>query len=988
MAPKRPVQPGALRAYAISPVESDPKASAIRARELGFGGLLALGADATGPAWDTEPQRASIGAIAGAAKTQRLEVLASLWLDSIWSHHALAASDARKAFRPVSTADGVVDPRRPFEPLDGLEALTRPDDAALLAWWRARLDALRALGVVRFAVIDPSRAGQRLAARLREHGYPVVEIPSLSDGPLVAGSWSASTPLAVGDPKGQAQSDADHRRWELACVAFNLWGWVMPSRFEEGLETAVASLNQQMVVNHGPASPVRAVTGSDASLQIIVGGNGLLLAHNRTEACQSWPPANLPFDVAGLQAVAGFTIDGDLVAPHQTLLFHVAPTTAVRTTGSGDARTAADPELRITIGSITPAVDGGAFAVKRLAGEALAVRADIFADGHELIAAELLFRAEDEAEWRRVRMTAEPNDVWTAAVRGHRLGRHILAIEAWLDIWGGFVRDFGKKREAGLDLTLERQEGRALVAAAVTRATGSVAADLAELLARFEAASPADQDDLLGGADLITAMAAADDRPFQVRSFEQPVEVERTAAGFSSWYELFPRSQTDNKARHGTFADVAARLPQVAAMGFDTLYFPPIHPIGVTNRKGPNNSLTSGPDDVGSPYAIGGVEGGHDAIHPQLGTLDDFRALLSAAKVHGLEIALDFAIQCSPDHPWLKSHPDWFAWRPDGSMKYAENPPKKYQDIVNVDFYGPGAVPGLWEALRDVVLFWAAEGVRAFRVDNPHTKPLPFWRWMIAEVKARHPDAIFLSEAFTRPKPMYQLAKVGFSQSYTYFTWRTGKAEFTDYLTELTQTPVREFYRPHFFVNTPDIDPYFLQTSGRPGFLIRAALAATLSGLFGVYSGFELCEAAPLPGREEYLDSEKYEIRPRPTRAPGDIVDEITQLNALRRAEPALQTHLGVAFHNAFNDQVLYYSKAIEGEAYRILVAVSLDPHHAQDADFEVPLWLFGLADHDSVQVDDLLSGRRSHWTGKIQRLRLTPDNPYAIWRIAPLQGV
>jgi starch synthase (maltosyl-transferring) len=425
-----------------------------------------------------------------------------------------------------------------------------------------------------------------------------------------------------------------------------------------------------------------------------------------------------------------------------------------------------------------------------------------------------------------------------------------------------------------------------------------------------------------------------------------------------------------------------ARLPHVADMGFDTLYFPPIHPIGTRNRKGRNNTLTPDAHDVGSPYAIGSQLGDHCAVHPELGTLEDFRALVAAARTAGLEIALDFAIQCAPDHPWLTEHPGWFAWRPDGSMKYAENPPKKYQDIVNVDFYGPDAVPDLWHALRDVVLFWTEQGVRTFRVDNPHTKPLPFWQWMIADVKARCPEVIFLAEAFTRPKPMAHLAKLGFSQSYTYFTWRDDKAGLTAYLTELTQTGLRDFFRPHFFVNTPDINPTFLQNSGRAGFLIRAALAATLSGLWGMYAGFELCESAALPGREEYLDSEKYELRPRPDRVPGDIVDEITRLNRLRRAEPALQTHLGLEFHNAYNDNIIYYSKGGATEAGRILVAVSLDPHQPQAADFEVPLWLLGLSDWETVTVHDLLSGATFRWTGKMQRVNLTPDHPYAIWRI------
>ena len=434
---------------------------------------------------------------------------------------------------------------------------------------------------------------------------------------------------------------------------------------------------------------------------------------------------------------------------------------------------------------------------------------------------------------------------------------------------------------------------------------------------------------------------------------------------------------------HGTFRSVIERLPDIRRMGFDVLYFPPIHPIGRINRKGRNNNLRAESGDVGSPYAIGSVEGGHDATHPELGTLEDFRALLDAARDNELEIAIDFAIQCAPDHPWVTQHRDWFRWRPDGSMRYAENPPKKYEDIVNPDFYGEASFPAVWTALRDVIQFWVDQGVRIFRVDNPHTKPLPFWHWMIADIQSRHPDVLFLSEAFTRPKLMYRLAKVGFSQSYTYFTWRNTKQEITEYLTELTTPPVAAFFRPNFFVNTPDINPVFLQTSGRPGFLIRAALAATLSGLWGVYSGFEICEAAPLPGREEYLDSEKYEIRPRDYTAPGNIVAEITALNRIRRQHPALQSHLGLKFYPAYNDQVILFGKRDTIDLSMVLVAVSLDPHIVQEAVIEVPLWEFGLPDQAAISVTDLMRGESFTWFGKTQRIWLDPsDLPFRIWRL------
>jgi starch synthase (maltosyl-transferring) len=626
--------------------------------------------------------------------------------------------------------------------------------------------------------------------------------------------------------------------------------------------------------------------------------------------------------------------------------------------------------------------------VKRVIGQTVTVEANVFTDGHEILAAELLWKAADDKDWTHIPLAQLPNDRWQAAFAPTRIGRHLFTVEAWRDDFATLCHDIEVKHQAGVDIGLELIEARQYLEQA--RGT-SVPCSTSALDKAIGALQGHDVDaalHALAAPATAKAIAASVPRQFAVQHPPLALEVERPQAEFASWYELFPRSQSGDAARHGTFDDVVRRLPDIRQMGFDVLYFPPIHPIGKRNRKGRNNALTPNPDDPGSPYAIGGEEGGHDAIHPQLGTLDDFRRLVAAARENRLEIALDFAIQCSPDHPWLREHHDWFKWRPDGSVKYAENPPKKYQDIVNVDFYSEDA-PALWTALRDVVLYWAGEGVRIFRVDNPHTKPLPFWQWMIADVRARHPDVIFLSEAFTRPKMMYRLAKIGFSQSYTYFTWRNTKHELAEYLTELTTTDVREFFRPHLFVNTPDINPYFLQTSGRPGFLIRAALAATLSGLWGVYSGFELCEGAPLPGREEYLDSEKYEIRVRDQNAPGNIVAEISMLNRLRRAHPALQSHLGVKFYNAFNDQIVLYGKRAASSDDMILVAVSFDPHNAQEATFELPLWEWMLPDHGSWIVEDLIQGGMTVWTGKLQRVRLDPfDLPYAIWRLSSPEGV
>jgi starch synthase (maltosyl-transferring) len=479
-------------------------------------------------------------------------------------------------------------------------------------------------------------------------------------------------------------------------------------------------------------------------------------------------------------------------------------------------------------------------------------------------------------------------------------------------------------------------------------------------------------------------MRAVAIRKFTSCSHNIIVDAERIGARFANWYEIFPRSQSGDGVRHGTFRDVIGQLPRVAAMGFDVLYFPPIHPIGRINRKGKNNTLTPSESDPGSPYAIGSDDGGHDKIHPELGGFDDFAALLKEAAKYGIEIALDFAIQCAPDHPWLSQHKDWFDWRPDGSIRYAENPPKKYEDIVNVDFYAAGAKPGLWQALRDVVQFWIDQGIRLFRVDNPHTKPLPFWEWLINDIRSRHPDTVFLAEAFTRPKVMYRLAKIGFSQSYTYFTWRNTKAELTAYLTELNETSPKDFFRPHFFVNTPDINPIFLHNSGRAGFLIRAALAATLSGLWGVYNGFELCDAAPLvPGKEEYLDSEKYQLRVWDYDLPGNIIPEITKLNEIRRRNAGLQSHLGIRFHAAFDDQVLFFSKTAE-DGNVVLAAICLDPFNAHQFRIELPLWLFELPDGAGVAATDLMRDFEFTWRGKFQDVTLHPASPFCIWRIRP----
>lgn len=639
---------------------------------------------------------------------------------------------------------------------------------------------------------------------------------------------------------------------------------------------------------------------------------------------------------------------------------------------------------RIAIEHVTPAVPGGSFAVKRIVGERVDVEADVICDGHDRLAADLLFRAEDETAWQRSEMYPLGNDRWQGQFPLTRLGRHIFAIEVWHDRFGSFVEEIGKKYEAGVDITLELAEGMALCAAAATRAGGEGGISLKRLAADLEQMNDQEKQQRLLDPATIALMRSHEERRFLSRlESSAGVDADRPAALFANWYEVFPRSQSFDQSRHGNFQDVIAQLPRIQAMGFDVLYFPPIHPIGRTNRKGPNNTLTARPEDPGSPYAIGAEEGGHDALHPELGTLEDFRELLDAAAQYGIEIALDFAVQCSPDHPWLREHPEWFNWRPDGSIKHAENPPKKYEDIVNVDFYADGSKPSLWTALRDIVWFWAGQGVRTFRVDNPHTKPLPFWEWLIVEVRRRYPGTIFLAEAFTRPKLMYRLAKIGFSQSYTYFTWRNSATELREYIEELVREPVREFFRPHFFVNTPDINPVFLQKSGRAGFLIRAALAATLSGLWGIYNGFELCEADAIPDREEYRDSEKYQLRRWDLDRPGNITQEITALNQIRRRNPALQDHRGVDFVNVGDPDLLFYRRSNADGSNVILVVVSMAIERTIETEIDLPLWELGLRDDDALHAEDLMRGVAFTWYGRRQYVRLDPaELPFCIWRV------
>ncbi|MEA2779204.1 MAG: hypothetical protein QOK29_748 [Rhodospirillaceae bacterium] len=643
-------------------------------------------------------------------------------------------------------------------------------------------------------------------------------------------------------------------------------------------------------------------------------------------------------------------------------------------------------EERIAIETVSPEINCGRHPVKRIVGDLFEVTADIFTDGHDQLAACVRYKTLAERSWHAAPMSFVDNDRWAGRFPLTRNTTYLYTIEAWRDPFASWRAEFVKKREAGRDVRLELREGLELIHRTAQRIDGPDRDRLAGLARRLEEPeeAQAEAEPEVLSQDIREMMARHGARVGLTRyTRDLSVIVDRLAARFSAWYELFPRSQGQDPKRSGTFDNVIRRLPYVQELGFDVLYFTPIHPIGRTNRKGRNNSLAAAPDDPGSPYAIGSEEGGHTAIHSELGTLDDFHRLVRAAHDHGLEIALDFAVQSSMDHPWIREHPEWFDWRPDGSIKYAENPPKKYEDIVNVNF--DKGMPELWYALRDVVLFWIEQGVKIFRVDNPHTKPIAFWEWMIADIRARHPETIFLSEAFTRPKMMKKLAKVGFNQSYTYFTWRNAKQELIDYLTELCQGDSREYLRPNFFVNTPDINPLILQTGGRPAFIMRAVLAATLSSAYGIYSGYEVCEAAALPGREEYLDAEKYEIKHRNWDQPGNIRGYIARLNRIRRDNPALHDFWNLRFYNAYDGRILLYGKMTPSRDNAILVAVNLDPHSPHGCPFEVPLWEFGLPDHASLQVEDLLGGGSFWWQGKIQQLWLDPaTSPAAIWRLTP----
>jgi starch synthase (maltosyl-transferring) len=635
------------------------------------------------------------------------------------------------------------------------------------------------------------------------------------------------------------------------------------------------------------------------------------------------------------------------------------------------------PVIRVVIEGVTPEIDSGRFPAKRCVGDEVVVEADIFADGHDVLSAALLHRREGAANWAETLMEPLPNDRWRASFRVSELGFYCYTIMAWVDQFKSWRRALQKKVEAGQEVGVDFLTGARHLADVLARAKGQEAEVLQRIEKQLRATDTGEKtkvklalsNELLELMDEYGGRGLGATYPKELR-----VKVDREKARFSTWYEMFPRSTGAEAGRHGTFKDCERRLPYIADMGFDVLYLPPIHPIATTNRKGKNNARVAGPGDPGTPWAIGSTEGGHMSVHPDLGSLDDLKGLVAKAAEYGIEIALDIAFQCSPDHPYIQAHPEWFLWRPDGTLQYAENPPKKYEDIYPLNFDTAHA-EDLWNELKSVIDFWIDQGIRIFRVDNPHTKPFVFWEWLIDEFAKQYPDLIFLAEAFTRPKIMYRLAKLGFTQSYTYFAWRNAKWELTQYFTELTKTEVWEFFRPNLWPNTPDILTEYLQNGGRPAFMARLVLAATLGSSYGIYGpAFELCEAAPRePGSEEYLDSEKYELKHWEIDRQDSLKDFVGRTNRIRRDNAALRDNCGLEFHPVDNEQIICYSKKTEDLSNVILVVVNLDPHHTQSGWVEFPLDMLGLPEHQTYQVHDLLTGARYLWTGRRNYVELDP---------------
>ncbi|WP_447968495.1 alpha-1,4-glucan--maltose-1-phosphate maltosyltransferase [Nitrospira sp. M1] len=633
---------------------------------------------------------------------------------------------------------------------------------------------------------------------------------------------------------------------------------------------------------------------------------------------------------------------------------------------------------------VKPELDGGRYPIKRIVGETLEVTADIFKEGHDTLAARLRYKTVGQKEWTETPMHHVDNDRWAGAFILSENTRYVYTVGAYVQRFETWRRELQKKHGAVSDLSSELLEGKEHITHAMTRAKGEEKAQLKQWLEQFVSASDQERQITIALDATLATLVAEHEVRFAWTTYVQSLEVvvDRRRASYGAWYEIFPRSEGTEEGKGGTFRDCETRLPLIREMGFDVLYLTPIHPIGETNRKGRNNSLKAEPGDPGSPWAIGSMHGGHDAVEPALGTMEDFAHFQAAVRKHDMEVALDFAINATPDHPYVNTHPEWFKQRPDGSIKYAENPPKKYEDIYALDFYSD-AWQEIWQEMKRVLLFWINHGVKIFRVDNPHTKPVIFWEWLIREIQTLHPDVLFLAEAFTRPKMMRVLAKAGYTQSYTYFTWRNTKQEMIEYMTELTQTAMYDYFRPNFFANTPDILPEILQQGGRPAFKLRFALAATLSPTYGIYNGYELCENRAIPGTEEYLDSEKYEIRHWDWDRTGNIRDYITHINCIRREHPALQTFGNIQFYLTDNEQILFYGKMTADKADRLLIAVNMDPHTTQEAKLTIPLEDLGIGERETYHMHELIQNYRHEVVGSEYIIRLDPNTePAAIFVI------
>jgi len=643
---------------------------------------------------------------------------------------------------------------------------------------------------------------------------------------------------------------------------------------------------------------------------------------------------------------------------------------------------------RVVVENVEPEIDCGRFPIKRAVGEKVVVYADVFCDSHDAISARLLYRRDGESGWHHVKMQNVGNDRWKGEFIVEALGKHIYTVEGNVEPFLTLQRDLKRKLDAGHHVEADIQAGIQLMTKTVSECKQREAKNkLEEHLQKIENLNQTDPKKAASAAlslELAELMEAVSKKSLLV-TYNKMLEVvvDRGRALFSAWYELFPRSCSITRGEHGTFKDLERMLPELSKMGFDVLYLPPIHPIGETNRRGRNNSPIREDDSPGSPWAIGSKEGGHKSVHPKLGTLEDLERLVGKAKNYNLEIALDLAFQCSPDHPYIKEHPEWFRWLPDGTVHHAENPPKKYEDVVPFNFETENW-QALWEELRSIVVFWIRSGVKIFRVDNPHTKPFSLWEWLISEVKRDYPDVIFLSEAFTRPKVMYRLAKLGFTQSYTYFTWRNSKRELTDYLNELTKTEIKEYFRPIFWTNTPDILPEYLQHGGRAAFIIRLVLAATLSSNYGIYGPpYEFCVGESLPGREEYLNSEKYEIRHWDSDSPDGLRPLIARINRIRRENPTLQTTNNLSFYEINNDNILCYGKTSEDRSNTIMVAVSLDPFQSQSGLLKLPLNELGVDPAKPYLMHDLLGDGKYIWQGEANHVELNPHiMPAQIFRV------